>query len=122
LACKQFYLRLFNTVSHGVHPSDGPRLRFGTGTPNSVMCIWFQGSSQPPEIKAAKSNGMSSRCFFVFSPCNEYHCGGGSFVGMKRRGAKLVSLVYAALNMKNWVNFTLLENHRVAHNTRIFRF
>ncbi|KAG0572234.1 hypothetical protein KC19_VG078400 [Ceratodon purpureus] len=26
------------------------------------------------------------------------------------------------LNMKNWVNFTLQESQRVAHNTRIFRF
>jgi cytochrome-b5 reductase len=27
-----------------------------------------------------------------------------------------------AMNMKNWVNFTLLETQRVAHNTRLFRF
>nr|XP_024378860.1 NADH-cytochrome b5 reductase-like protein isoform X5 [Physcomitrium patens] len=41
------------------------------------------------------------------------------------QGSSLSSEIKAAkstpLNMKNWVNFTLLESHRVAHNTRIFR-
>ena len=43
-------------------------------------------------------------------------------IWMMSRWTKLVSLIHAVLNMKNWVNFTLQESQRVAHNTRIFRY
>jgi cytochrome-b5 reductase len=48
------------------------------------------------------------------------------YPALHHRGSSLSSEIKAAkstaLNMKNWVNFTFLESHRVAHNTRIFRF